>query len=118
MTGKITQHIIDAIIGVLSIYIIPMVFIRGISLTSIPSGIRFLKGRIVYSLPLILLTLLFFITKAAVELSMATHFQYFRDNLLMLVTVGLIQNILINFIGLLVFVAACMVLIDGERVVG
>ena len=58
MTGKITQHIIDAIIGVLSIYIIPMVFIKGISLTSIPRGIRFLEGKIVYSLPLILLTLL------------------------------------------------------------
>jgi hypothetical protein len=117
MAGKITQHIIAAIIGVLSIYIIPMVFIKGISLTTIPRGIRFLKGTIIYSLPLILLTLLFFIIKAGAELSMTYHFQYFSNNPLMLVTVGLIQNILINFIGLLVFVAACMVLIDGELVV-
>ncbi len=107
--GFMFKFFLEALTLVLGIYTIPFVFITGDKIFSIKSGLKCLWQNFQYSLPLILLTVLIVIIK---KLSLIFVFRSFQENYTAMFAVAFIQNIILNYISLSVFMTAVMLLLN------
>jgi hypothetical protein len=109
----IFEIVLAPLIGILEIYIIPLIFIRGFRLVAIPKGIKILISNIIYSLPLILLSILIPLTHFFYYIISSHLVNQFAGNILIPIAVACILSIVAAFIELLIFTTASMVLIRG-----
>jgi len=107
--GFIFKFFLEALTVILGIYAIPLVFITEEKVFPIKSGLRCLWQNLQYSLPLILLTVLIVIIK---KLSLIFVFRSFQENYTAMFAVAFIQNIILNYIALSVFMTAVMLLLN------
>lgn len=107
--GFLFKSVLGAFTFVLGIYAIPLVFITREKVFSIKSGLRCLWENFQYSLPLILLAFLIVIIKL---LSLLFILISFKDNQTAIFAVAFIQNIILNYITIPVFMTATMLLLN------
>lgn len=103
------KEILIALIGALTLYVIPIVFLKEIIYEAIPLGINFLFKHLQYSLPLLLLSFLLGITKM-LYIFIFTHIS--NLNLLAIISIGYIFGLIGAYIGIIQFIVATMVLLD------
>jgi hypothetical protein len=102
--GTLT-FVLYGLINVLSIYVIPLVFLTGERFPSIPLGIKCLMGNFQYSLPLVFLSIL----SIALSFSMG-HGNADSPLPPSSALGGLVVTFLTVAVDFVVFVAACLVL--------
>ncbi len=107
-SGFMFKSFLEAISFIFGIYAVPLVFITGERVFSIKSGVKCLWQNFHYSLPLILLTLLIVVIK---QLSLLFVLSSFQGNHTILFAVIFIQNFILNYIALPVFMTATMLLL-------
>jgi hypothetical protein len=116
--GKILTFSLAVVINTLTIYVLPLVFLRRERVNAIYLGLNFLKRNFTYSLPLILLTLIVLITEILVSNYTISYAQYLGklweiNWYLPASIIGYIQNTITAYLECMIFTAACMVLIEG-----
>lgn len=108
-SGFLIASFLEALTLLLGIYVIPLVFITREKVFPIASGLRCLWHNFQYSLPLVFLTLLMVIIN---KLSQVFVLSSFQNNPAAIFAVAFIQNILLNYIALSVFMTATMLLLN------
>ena len=110
-SGLVTQHAIVAAINILTIYVLPLVFLNRENLvtipSTIPSGVKCLLNNFKYSSPLVLLTLLI---STIIPLETMLMISFLRDNAFMLGTLVFVFYFLSWFMKFTIFVVASMIL--------
>lgn len=100
---------LEAIALVLGIYAIPLVFITREKIFSVASGIRCLWLNFQFSLPLVLLTLLIVFIK---NVSLIFAISFFTNSHAAIFAIVFIQNIILNYIALSVFMTATILFLN------
>jgi hypothetical protein len=106
-TEIVARYAILALINILTIYVLPLVFLKRQNLTTIPLGIRYLLNNFKYSLSLVLLTLLI---STIIPLATILMVLFLRDNPFILGTLGFVFYFLSWFVKFIIFVVAGMIL--------
>lgn len=110
LTYGIRRAIVASGISAMTIYVMPFVFLEYQGVSAIPKGIRYLLGKLKYSILLIILVVTIYVMKQGVILML---YLFAIKNVYLIIGTGFINNILTEFISLVVFVAACKVI--GEE---
>lgn len=110
---EINLQIAGSVIGVLSIYINPYIFLKQEGTLSIKYGISFLVRNLAGAVPLIAFIWIIFMVKLFVhkEVVQISRFLFNTVNIYSVVSIGFMQNLITVFIGLVVFVTACRILV-------
>lgn len=96
-------------IALLSLYVMPLIFLDRQSVAVIPEGIKYFVGNLNRSLPLAVLTLSIHVINASYNSIARLHSQ---DNLLMVLLMGFVKELICNYLHLLVFLSAVMLLLN------
>lgn len=96
------------LINILTIYVLPIVFLKHHNIGAIPLGITYLFKNFKYTLPLLLLTLL---TSVVGHLSPFFVVLFSKSNLFLIVAFSFINSFLLYFIDFTVFVTASIILV-------
>lgn len=102
---------ITGLISILSLYVTPLIFLDGQSISVIPDGIEYLLGNLRWSMPLILLYLVMHAINHA--FNYAASF-YSQDALFRILIMGFLKELLCNYLNLLIFITASMVLVNDS----
>jgi hypothetical protein len=100
-------EMLRGIVHALTIYVIPIVFLKELKLDAIPLGIKFLFKHFRYSLLIFLLSFVPGIIKILYILS----FSYIR-NMLSIIFIGYISSLISTYIIIIQFLAASMFLLE------
>lgn len=113
LAGEILLVFISGGLGLIGIYAYPCVFLFRKNISSIFTGFKYLLDHFTYSVPLIILTALIFIIKGTIKIYLPILYSYFglKNPLIFAVSIGLIQNVILGYITLIVFVTASFVMI-------
>jgi hypothetical protein len=109
LVGFVYKSLLAALINILGIYVFPLVFIKRERIFPLTSGIKCLCSNFKYSLPLSLLIFLIFVFKALIQIFISKSLQ---GNYTAITIVVFVQNVVLNYIGLSVFMTATMLLLN------
>ena len=107
LAGVIVASVIGLFVDILTLYVMPLVFLRKRGIAAIPMGIKILLAKVKQSLPLIVLILLTFPINIYSRLY-AMHLS--QADFPKALTVALLHNLSVSFIEFVVFITAAIML--------
>jgi len=114
VTQTISKNIIGALIGCVTVYTWPLVFIEHRAITAIPQGIIVLFRNLRKSIFLVLLSLSVHLVKMLVGLSIP-FFIFRPDKFQTIFGIGFLQNLLLTYMDLLIFAMATIFVIEERK---
>ena len=106
-TSYIAQRIFGALINILTIYVLPLVYIKKENIVAIVGGILFMLRSLQYSLPLAAIVFFMFL----IEVLFKITFYKFIHGIILFAVIAFPLNIIFYYLSFTVFNMASMVLI-------
>lgn len=109
----LTKEGLEVLVQIVTIYVLPIVFLKNESVIAIITGVIYFFKRIKKSLPIIGIVAVIFVINIAVLLR-AIDVMPIEPNMQTLVPIMVIINVIFSYLAFLAFAAAAIVLAEGD----